>query len=304
MRKSEKEERLAVGVDLGGTNIRVALINELGQILKECNRKTEADRDRDYIIQNMITMIKTVKEDRQIQGIGIGSPGPINQVKGLILDPPNLKTLHQCSIVEMIQSEIKEIPIYLENDANVAALAEARAGAGFGKKSVIYITVSTGIGAGIVIDGKLFVGEQGNAGEIGNMIIRESGPTVSNLNTGSLEALASGTAIAREGKNRLGIHGGAKEVFQLAMDGDEVAINIVDEVISYLSIGIANLMHTFNPSIFVLGGGVMQSGSWLLPQLREKTADLLFPSMKNHLIIEPPMLDKKAGVIGAGFLVI
>ncbi|MFK9093794.1 ROK family protein [Bacillus salipaludis] len=303
MSKNEKEEHLAIGVDLGGTNIRVALMNKMGQILQEGSRLTEAYKSRDYIIQNMIKMINTVKGDYQIKGIGVGSPGPINQAEGRILDPPNLKSLHQCPIVEMLQSEFRDIPIYLENDANVAALAEARVGAGAGKKSVIYITVSTGIGAGIVIDGKLFVGAQGNAGEIGNMIISEKGPQVANLNTGALEALASGTAIERVGRERLGIDGGAKEVFALAMAGDSVALKIVEEVKTYLSIGIANLMHLLNPSIFVIGGGVMQSGEWLLPQLREKTSHLLFPSMRSHLMIEPPMLDHKVGVIGAGLLV-
>ncbi|WP_245680579.1 ROK family protein [Bacillus marinisedimentorum] len=296
------KNKLSIGVDIGGTNVRAALVDEKGTIIKEVNRKTESSKGPDFILDKIADMIREVKQAHPITGIGIGSPGPLDPFSGIILDPPNLPALHNTEITSIFEKEFA-VPVILDNDANAAALAEAKAGAGQGHDSVVYITVSTGIGAGIVLDGKVVRGAQGNAGEIGNMIVLPGGLKQSNLNAGSLEAMSSGTAIAREGKNRLGLTGGAEEVFELARQGNNQATEIIGEAMNYLSIGIANVMHTVNPDIFVLGGGVMEQKDMVLPMVREQTAEYLYASMQVDLKIEHAALGTKAGVIGAGLLV-
>ncbi|WP_035100012.1 ROK family protein [Aneurinibacillus terranovensis] len=292
---------LSIGVDLGGTNVRIALIDGNGTIIREIHAKTEANQGPDYVIAHIIEMIKQVKSEHTIRGIGIGAPGPLDPFKGVILDPPNLSGWNHVPLTSLIEREFA-VPVVLNNDANAAALAEAISGAGIGYKSVLYITVSTGIGAGIVVDGKLVMGEQGNAGEIGNMIILPGGPKQSNLNAGALEAVASGTAIAREGSKRLGTEVDAAGVFQMAKNGHKEAEKIIDEAMTYLAMGIANLIHVLNPSLVVLGGGVMKSKEFILPIIREKTTEYLYPSLQPFLKIEPAKLGTKAGVIGAGLL--
>ncbi|RXJ02299.1 ROK family protein [Anaerobacillus alkaliphilus] len=290
-----------IGVDLGGTNVRVALVDENGTILQELSRKTEASRGPDFVIGNLIEMINVVQEGTDVASIGIGSPGPLDPYAGVILSPPNLPGWDRVPLVGRLREHFS-VPIVLDNDANAAALAEATLGAGQGHKSVYYITWSTGIGGGLVIDGKLFQGAQGYAGEIGNMIIQPGGFQHSNLNAGALEAMASGTAIGREGKVRLGVTGGAEEVFRMAADGHDGARKILDEAVDYLAMGIANLVHTVNPEVFVLGGGVMQSQELVFDSLCDRVRSYVYPSLREHILLKPAALGTKAGIVGAGLL--
>ena len=291
-----------IGVDLGGTNIRVALVDESGTILREVEERTEAEKGSDYVIGKMTRMICEIKGNVEVLGIGIGAPGPLDPFTGIILSPPNLPGWTEVPLVEKVKNATG-LPVTLDNDANAAALAEAKWGAGADCSSVFYITVSTGIGGGFVIDGELFQGAQGYSGEIGNMIVSPNGKTHSNLNPGALEALASGTAISREGKTRLGVSGGAEEVFLLADKGNRIAQAIIDEALNYLAIGIANLSHAINPEIFVLGGGVMKSEQQVLQPLRGKVKNFLYPGLQDCMKIERAALHTKAGVIGAACLV-
>jgi glucokinase len=299
--ESIKDSRYTIGIDLGGTNVRVALVDSNGTIVNELSKRTESDKGGTYLIERLFSMIDRVKGNYQIEGVGIGSPGPLDPSEGMIVDPPNLPGIHNFPIVQELEKGLS-IPVFLENDANVAALAEALVGVGKGKSSVVYITVSTGIGAGIVIDGKVYSGANGNAGEVGNMIVLPRGPQYSNLNSGALEVMSSGTAIGSNARDILAIRGGAKEVFELAISGDKTALSIIETAAEYLAIGIANLLHILDPAIFVLGGGVMQQKELILPMLREKTSKYLYPSMQPHLLIEPAKLGTKAGVIGSGLL--
>lgn len=290
-----------IGVDLGGTNVRVALINHTGEIKREQEQLTEAEKGPEYVIGKIVSMIQEVKGNEEVSTVGIGAPGPLDSRKGIILSPPNLPGWDQVPIVHMIEKQIG-IKVTLDNDANAAALAEARMGAGAGAHSVYYITVSTGIGGGFVINGNLFGGAQGYAGEIGNMIVMAGGKKSSTLNPGAIETLASGTAITREGKERLGHINHAQEVFELAAEGNPIAQEIIEEAIHYLAIGIANLVHSINPEIFVLGGGVMKSRDQILTPLRKEVDKLVYPSLRGSIRIVPAGLGTKAGVIGASLL--
>ncbi|MFS0864602.1 ROK family protein [Fredinandcohnia sp. 179-A 10B2 NHS] len=289
-----------IGIDLGGTNLRVALVDKHGTILQELERSTEPEKGPEFVVSNMVEMIQSVKGDHPVDSIGIGSPGPLNPKTGVIIEPPNLTGWSNVHIVEMLQKAIN-IQVTLDNDANAAALAEATIGAGAGHESVFYITVSTGIGGGYIIENKVVQGAQGYAGEIGNMIVVPNGRKHSNLNPGALEALASGTAIAHIAEEK-GIKGGTAEVFRLAEEGNSKAREIIDDALTYLAIGIANLAHAVNPDIFVLGGGVMKSEKQVLEPLREKVANLLYPGLRDSIKIVPAGLGSKAGVVGAALL--
>ncbi|MCM3163765.1 ROK family protein [Metabacillus litoralis] len=292
-----------IGIDLGGTNLRIGVFNEQGEIINEQSQATEAAKGPEYVINQMAEIINELKSTYKIKAVGIGSPGPLNPHDGIIIEPPNLPGWVNIPIVQLLE-EKTSLPVKLENDANAAALAEATLGAGKGASSVFFITVSTGIGGGYVLNGELISGAQGSCGEIGNMIVNPSSDAYRGpgLNKGALEGLASGTAIGRIGKERLNITTGAQGVSQLAEQGNKEAQAILDEAINYLAIGLANIVHTVNPEIIVIGGGVMKSKDLILEPLINKTKEYVFPSLKETLIIKPALLDQKAGLIGAGLL--
>ncbi|MCA0991558.1 ROK family protein [Pseudalkalibacillus hwajinpoensis] len=291
-------ENVYIGVDLGGTNLRVGIVDENGRILQVKQIATQADQGYELIIERMTNLIKKVKKAYSAVSIGIGSPGPLNPFDGIVVSPPNLPGWKDVPITAMIQEAIG-IPTYLVNDADAAALGEALYGGGKGRESTFYITVSTGVGGGYVQNNRLMQGEHGYSAEIGNMIIQPGGQKHANMNAGSLEALASGTSIAREGQARLGKTLGAEDVFQLAKEDNEEAVKIIDEAVDALAIGIANLVHTVDPSIFILGGGVMQAKDMILPMLRKKVDVYVYEGLQGKIAIEPVQLHDKAGIIGA-----
>ncbi|KIL45831.1 ROK family protein [Jeotgalibacillus soli] len=291
-----------IGIDLGGTKLRAAVLSEEFEVVEWFESLSEVQRGPAHTIALMISMIHQGMEKHSISGIGIGAPGPLDNKKGILLESPNFPGWKEVSIVDEL-SNVFSLPIQLNNDAQAAALAEAIKGNGKGYESVWYTTVSTGIGSGFVINERLFSGAAGCAGEIGNMIIQPGGREQSNLNAGALEAYASGTAIGEIAKERYNWQGGAAEVMERAIKGNAEAIGLVDETIGALAIGIANIVHTINPAVFVIGGGVMKHHDYLLPLLRHKTIPLLYPSMVSSFKLVPAALQEEAGVIGAALLV-
>ncbi|MBN8211131.1 ROK family protein [Bacillus sp. NTK071] len=291
-------ENVYIGVDLGGTNLRVGIVDQKGQLLKVKQIPTDAATGYESIIKRMIALIKDVKKAYSAVSVGIGSPGPLNPFDGIVVAPPNLPGWKDVPITSIVREELG-IPVFLVNDADAAALGEAMFGGGRERSSSFYITVSTGIGGGYVQDNCLIQGEHGYSAEIGNMIIKPGGMRHANMNAGSLESLASGTSIAREGQARIGLSGGAEEVFQLAQEGNEEALRIIDEAIDALAIGIANLAHSVDPAIFILGGGVMQAKEMILPLIRGKVDQYVYEGLRGKIKIEPAQLNDKAGIIGA-----
>ncbi|WP_079477993.1 ROK family protein [Halobacillus salinus] len=290
-----------IGIDLGGTNVRVASVTDNGEVEEMMQEATEAEQGSRYTIEKMIRMVESISEGKQIEGIGIGAPGPLDPARGVILDPPNLPGWDEVPIVKHFADHF-DVPVQLNNDANAAALAEARFGSGEGYESVFYITVSTGVGGGLVLNGKVLNGAQGYAGEIGNMILNPHGYQYSNLNKGALESYSSGTAMAERFHEHFGSYGGAEDVFSLVSQGDEKAQRIVDEAIEYLAMGIANITHIVNPDVFVLGGGVMNAGELIWVPLRDRLEDYLYPGLVPHINLKPAALSGEAGVIGAALL--
>lgn len=294
----------SIGVDLGGTKILTGLVHETGVIEQTVELKTGAVEGPEAVIKRIIQSVEQVKKmvkSSQISGIGIGAPGPLNPRTGMVLSPPNLPGWDRIPLRQRIQEHF-DLPSFLENDANAAALAEYRYGAGKGSKNMVYVTVSTGIGGGLILDGKLYQGSDGFAGELGHIVVDSHGPECSCGNRGCLEALASGTAIAQRAKEVFGNPYNTKEVAKMAMAGNAAAASILDEAFQYLGVGLTNIVNIFNPEKIVIGGGVAQIGEVMFKKITEIVGSKSLPAMRHVVQIVPAMLGKNAGMIGSAIL--
>lgn len=290
----------AIGIDLGGTNLRIAKISEDGKIIKVVKVATEVEKGPEQIAEKMVRFINEIK-DEETKGVGIGVPGQVsNETKSVI----------QCTNVSMsnfplaqIIEESTGLKCVLNNDANVAALGEAKAGAGFGKDVIYYMTWSTGIGGGLVVNGQLHDGANFNTGEIGNLIIWPNSSYKHSIqNYGSLEGEAAGLAIKRYCAE-LGFDD-EYAFFSAYKAGDQKAIEKVNYIADTFARGVANIMHTIEADKIVVGGGVaIKSGDVLLPLVREKVNNYVMPTMQDKVIIETAQLGDDNGLIGASFLV-
>lgn len=291
------DDKYWIGVDFGGTNIRVGLFNDAGELLSEQRERTEADKGPDYVIEKLKKTIDKTKTGFQVTGIGIGMPGPLDPYKGVVLGPVNLPGWDDIPLADILSDHFR-VPCFIENDANVAALAEATEGAGKGYPIVFFITVSTGVGGGLCINGEIISGATGNAGEIGNIIVKDDGPRHSYLNPGSLEGMASGTSILRLGRERGLLVEHTHEVFSLAEEGSAVAIEVIEETTDALARGMAAIAHVVDPHIFVLGGGVSMGVSDFPRKVKEKFEQYIYQVMRGRIEIELAKLSDP-GMIGA-----
>lgn len=236
----------------------------------------------------------------------------MDAAKGIIIITPNLP-FKNYNVVQPIKDKYK-VPVYLDNDANVAGIGEFMFGAGKGKKHIVYFTVSTGVGGGAVLNGKAYRGNTSNALEIGHMTVAPNGPRCNCGNIGCLEAVSSGTAIARIGREAVGTNVETSlrkydnitsfEVFTEAKNGDEVAKDIIDTALNYLGIGVANAISIFDPEMVIIGGGVTKVGDIIFERVQEVVNKRCFKSMAASCEIVPAGLGSDAGVIGAVALAI
>jgi glucokinase len=310
--------KYVIGVDLGGTKISCALADISGEIIDIQVVETKASEGEIAVLNRIIGVINKViiskkisKED--IKAIGIGSPGPIDAKNGIIVEPANLPFTN-FDIVTPIKDEFK-IPVYLDNDANVAAIGEFMFGAGKGTENMVYMTVSTGIGGGAILNGQIYRGRTTNALEIGHTTVEPFSSARCNCgNLGCLEALASGTAIARRAKDAVlsNINTSLKvyetitsyEVFKEAENGDKVAIAIRDKALRYLGIGVTNIINIFDPDKVVIGGGVSKAGEIVFDIVKEVVNERGLKTITAGCEIVPAKLGVDAGVIGAVALAI
>ncbi len=264
-------EQFVLCVDLGGTQLRVALCKPSPPWIVHRAAEPTAKSSPEAVISQIARMCRAVSKgvpSSQIKAVGIGSPGPLNPSTGIVYDMPNLPGWRDVPLAEMVSTELG-IRTLLNNDANVAALGEYRFGAGRGTRDMIYITVSTGIGGGVIVDGRLLQGARGLAAEIGHHTVEAHGIRCKCGNVGCLEAYASGTAIARmateaiESGRETVLSGRpavtAKDVAEAARSGDALSLEIMHTAGFYLGVGIVNLLHIFNPSRIILGGSVTKS---------------------------------------------
>ena len=309
------EKRYVIGVDLGGTKIYTALVDLEGNILKEKTVETLAHEGEQAVMGRIIDTINYVIDGTDkdlIRAIGIGSPGPLDVKNGVIIETANLP-FKNFEIVKTIKEEY-ELPTYLDNDANVATLGEFMFGAGKGTENMVFITASTGIGGGAVLNGKLFRGATGNALEVGHMTVSTEGPRCGCGNLGCAEALGSGTAIGRRAKEAVSTNVKtslknydnvtSKEVFKEAANGDRVAKNILNTSLTYLGIAVANTITNFDPEKVVVGGGVVNGGDIVIDTIRNVVEERCMAAFVENCKIEKAVLGGKAGVLGAAALAI
>lgn len=314
-------EKLIIGVDLGGTQIRAALADAQGKIIQRVSQPTIADEGPEAVLGRIKEAIRRVlpAEIGRVSAIGFAAPGPLDPWKGIIMDAPNLPGWKNVPLKDLMGEEF-DLPVFVGNDANLAALAEQRFGAGQGAADLIYITVSTGIGGGIIAHNRLLLGAQGFAAEVGHHTIEAHGPRCNCGNIGCLEALAAGPAIARRARELIKdgaetaiteLVGGdldritAKEVNQAAQAGDPMAIEIFRQAGFYIGIGIVNLLHILNPSLIVIGGSVAKAGDLLFEPIRATVRERAMASYYwENTPILPATLGDDVGLLGAVALVL
>ena len=296
-----------IALDIGGTHMRAAVFPKDGtQILNHKRIRTYADGETS--LGRLISLIQEVKpRDETIDAIGIAVPGIIDPQKGIILTAPNLPEWVGVPIPQLITKEIGA-PTFLGNDANLAALGEWRYGAGRGHHDLLYLTVSTGIGGGVISNDQLLVGAHGLAAELGHITILPNGPMCGCGQRGHLEALASGTAIAAfiaqqlaEGcQSSLSGTPDAKAISQAAKSGDKLAKKAFQRAGYYLGLGVANYLMVFNPSIVIFGGGVSNVGNLLFKPMQETLEkSVLSERYLQDLVITTAELGDNTGLYGA-----
>src|SRR3954454_18112135 len=312
--------RFVLGIDIGGTNLVVGSVAEDGSVLHALDSEpTHAEAGQSDVLDRLITLAqRTIERTRQevrgadIIGVGVGAPGPLDTKRGIVLLTPNLGWVNLP--LRQIIHERLGLPAALDNDANCAVLGEWWMGAARGTRNAIGITIGTGIGGGIIVDGKLFHGASDCAGEIGHTTIDTEGRRCKCGNYGCLEAYASGPNIALRAveeitagaESRLAAYVGgdlrqitAQTVYQAAHDGDNLALEVVNDTAKFLGTGIANLLNIFNPEVVVVCGGVTLAGDHLFVPLRREVARRAFKPAVAVCRIVPCELSGSAGVYGA-----
>jgi glucokinase len=293
-------------VDIGGTKIAVGIVDKDGEVLSKLESPTDAERGYAYGLEQIIRMLRETARSAHVElsGIGIGSTGLVYPLTGEFGDVDFLPTWKGCNPVKDLAREFK-VRAALENDGDAAVLGEATWGAGRGKSRLIYVTVGTGIGGGIILDGKLYRGVDGSHPEVGHHVLDASGPACSCGFRGCWEVLATGPAMVAWFKgnlpegHRFERELGAKEIFQLAKEGDALAREAVAREACYLGLGLANLINLFVPEMIVLGGSVMKSAPVFLDDVRKVIAQgcRFVPFEKTELSLAS--LGEDANLIGA-----
>ena len=298
-----------VAVDIGGTNMRAALFSAEGLVPLRRGRTPTRGPQRPQA--RLVALLQHIwPQEGRVVRIGVASPGPLDPVRGVILRTPNIPEWQNFPLADHLRA-IFGVAVTIDNDANLAALAEWRYGAGRGHDHLLYITVSTGVGAGVIVGGRLLHGARGLAGELGHVAVVADGPRCGCGQHGHLEALASGTAIARRAQEALAA--GEKSslaglpapptataVARAARAGDALASRIMAEAAGHLGRALAGFLHVFNPEVVVLGGGVIQAGRIFLQPLENTLRrEVMHSAYLENLTLTTSALGEDAGLLGA-----
>ncbi len=296
-------------MDIGGTHIRAAAY-ESDNITPLTHERTRSYGKQPGTFDRLVKTIEAAwPEGREVKAISMASPGPLDPKTGVILATPNIPEWTDFPLTDKLTAHFG-VPAYLDNDANLAALGEWKFGAGRDHHDVLYLTISTGIGGGVIIDDRLLHGHHGLAAELGHVTVLAGGPLCSCGFAGHLEALAAGPAIVRYVREQLEtgsksvligvVDLNAYDVAEAAKDGDELAISAYKQAGKYLGIGVASFLHTLDPSIVIFGGGVSQSGDLLFEPFKASLrAHILNPRYLEDLEIATAALGDDAGLLGA-----
>lgn len=297
-----------IAVDIGGTHIRAA-VYESNSIKPIAHRRTRSLAKEPGVFNRLAHTIEAVWPKEAVGAIGIASPGPLDPHTGTILATPNIPEWQNFPLTSKLSDHF-HVPAYLDNDANMAGLAEWQFGAGKGHQDVVYLTISTGIGGGVITDGCLLQGSRGMAAELGHMIIDPDGPVCGCGHRGHIESFSSGPSIARYVTEQLRagqkstLHGqpnlSAAQIADAAREGDSLAISAFERAGHYLGIAVANYLAIFDPSILIFGGGVSQVGDLLFKPFEASLRKHTFhPHYLDNLVITKAALGDDAGLLGA-----
>jgi len=324
--KMDSVPNYIIGVDLGGTNIVSLLMSQDGKILARDTRRSLGKEGKERTISQMVASVREILREgerlkvfsKSILGVGIGSPGPLNTKEGVIHFAPNLPGWIEVPLIQILRDELN-LPIFLENDANAAALGEWWLGAGKNVDNLVLLTLGTGIGGGIIIEGEVLHGAWDTAAEIGHMIIHEGGLICGCGKQGCLEAYASATGVVKrtlaaieEGEKTLLINLVENRleditcelIFKTAEKGDSLAKWIVEETARYLGIGIASIVNIINPEMVIFSGGMTAAGDLLFKPVRKYAQENALAAAIKEVKIVPAALGGNAGAIGAAATVL
>jgi glucokinase len=316
---TKKARQIVGAVDIGGTNVRTAVATPLGRILAKDRFPSRPQHSAEKLAERIIVSLQSLAHDigadiNQLSGLGCSVPGPLDRKLGVVRFSPHLDW-HDVPLAALFY-ELLSVPFTMDDDANCAALGEAHLGAARKATNMVYVTISTGIGAGIVIDGRIYRGSHGLAGEVGHIPLERSGPQCACGNRGCFEALASGTAMGEQAREayRSDIPTSlrnmvsspdeltAEHVLAAADSGDVVSARIVAMTAVYVGAGLAMVASAFDPEMIVLGGGVIGHGNSLLERARNEFAKRAIAPLGELVLIAPAQLGDDSALIGAAFL--
>jgi len=283
-----------IGIDIGGTTIKFGQFKLTGALIKQWEIPTQTAFDGMFILNDIEASLSLEVNLLDVKGIGFGVPGPVNGT--VVLEAVNLGWKH-LDFKEKFQVKLPHIPITVDNDANVAALGEAMA-RDEAYPSMVFFTLGTGVGGGIIIDQKIVEGAHGAGGELGHMIIDLNGSLCNCGQKGCLETIASATGVVRLAKKHGSDLTDAKAVFDAAKAGDLKALSAIDEMTDALALAMQHVAVTVDPDAFVIGGGVSKAGSFLIDKVKEKYQKMAFSDTK-HVAFEQALLGHNAGMYGA-----
>jgi glucokinase len=324
MAPAKRTHQVTVGIDIGGTKIAGGLVDHKGHLLNREAIPTLADKGKKtslgQVFQLLERLVKAAGGAKNVNGIGICAPGPLNPKTGVIIITPNLPGWVDVPLGQLVQKRFG-VPTIVDNDANAAGLAEVLFGAAAGLRDIVYVTISTGIGTGIIIDGKIYHGKNGNAGEAGHVVIDVNSPYLCGCGArGCIEALASGPGIARRARVRLEQASEPPSLLRTMVDGDlskitartvadaarrkdPIARAILDETGFYLGVWLGGMVSIFDPEAIVIGGGVARIGAPLFDKIRSTIPEYTINRMfVPDLPIVPAKLKTDVGVYGAAAL--
>lgn len=303
-----------LALDIGGTKLAAGIVDDTGTLVDVIRTPTHVEEGPDRVVERLLGLGRTLlgRSAVPVRGVGVGCGGPLDLERGLVLNPPNLPGWYDYPLAGRLE-EALGLPVALDNDANAAALAEFRFGAGRGTRQMVYLTISTGIGSGLILNGELYRGKRGNAGELGHLQVKYDGDPCNCGGRGCLETYASGTNIARRARERAEGHPesllarlapepqsiSAETVLAALRAGDAVARQFWDETLDILAAGVASIVNAFDPERIVIGGGITNFGEFLFPPLRERVTRRAMPALMAGVDICPAELAEHVGVLGA-----
>jgi glucokinase len=307
-----------IGVDMGGTNVRMGIITPDGKVFKKNHYPIDTSKRASELIEELISKLKSwiqkeLKDPKQLIGIGVGIAGLINMKRGIVSESPNIKGLKDFKLRDFLEKGIP-YPIAIENDANAFTLGEGWVGATKGCKYYCGITLGTGVGGGIVVEGRILHGTEGMAGEVGHMVIDPEGPLCGCGGRGCLEVYASGTAIRRMALEAVSKESGlfklsqgnlkdlnSENVFEAAKSGEATAKRIFHEMGIYLGLGLVNLIHLFNPERIVIGGKVSEAWDYFFPSAIRIVQERSMKGPRETMEVVRAKCGDDAGMLGAAY---